>query len=158
MRRKEREVTDLNQINAVLTECDCCRIALSGGAGAAPYIVPLSFGWERAPQGLCLYFHGARQGRKLRLMDQNPQVGFEMDAAHQIIRGELACDYTTHYHSIIGSGRLERLSGYADKLHALTCIMEHYEPGRTWTFHEKIVQATQILRLTVEELSCKAYK
>lgn len=59
---------------------------------------------------------------------------------------------------MIGTGRLERVFAYADKFHALDCIMAHYEPDKSWTYDEKFVQATEILRLTVGELSCKAYE
>ncbi len=156
MRRKEREVTDIEKIDRIIAGCDCCRIALCDGA-CAPYIVPLSFGYERTADGCFFYFHGARKGRKLELMERNPNVGFELDSDHQIVRGEEACDYSTHYCSVIGTGRLERVLAYADKLRALDCIMAHYEPGKRWAYDEKIVQATEILRLTVGELSCKAY-
>lgn len=156
MRRKEREVTDLETIDRIIDGCDCCRIALCDGEHA-PYIVPLSFGYEHTEAGRFFYFHGAQKGRKLELMARNPHVGFELDAAHQIIPGEKACDYSTHFRSVIGTGRLERVTGYADKLHALDCIMAHYSPGKEWSYDEKIVRVTEILRLTVEELSCKAF-
>lgn len=157
MRRKEREVIDIEMIDRIISGCDCCRIALCDGSGA-PYIVPLSFGYERTAAGCFFYFHGARAGRKLELMEQNPNVGFELDSDHRIIGGEQACDYTTYYSSVIGTGRLERVEVHADKVHALDCIMEHYEPGKTWSYDEKIVQATEILRLTIREMSCKAYQ
>lgn len=156
MRRKEREVTDIEKIDQIIAGCDCCRIALCNGSDA-PYIVPLSFGFERTAEGCFFYFHGARTGRKLELMEQNPNAGFELDSDHQIVRGGRACDYSTHYCSVVGTGRLERASAYADKLHALDCIMAHYEPDKSWTYDEKVVQATEILCLRVKELSCKAY-
>ena len=157
MRRREREVTDIGVIDRIITSCDCCRIALCDGENA-PYIVPVSFGYEHTADGCFFYFHGAREGRKLELMARNPNAGFELDSDHQVVRGGRACDYSTHYCSVIGTGRLERVSAYADKLHALDCIMAHYEPGRKWSYAEKAVHATEILRLTVGELSCKAYE
>ena len=157
MRRREREVTHPDRIDAVIQSCDCCRIALCGGE-EAPYIVPLSFGWERTPEGVLLYFHGSGKGRKMELIGCSPRTGFEMDTAHQIVGGGAACSYSTHYRSVIGTGRIERVTRYADKLHALDRIMEHYEPGKSWTYEEKTVRATEVLRMMVKELSCKAFE
>lgn len=157
MRRKEREITDIKKIDEILRSCDCCRIALCDGENA-PYIVPMSFGFERTDAGCYFYFHGARSGRKLELMDRNPNVGFELDTAHEIIAGAAACDYTTHYQSVTGAGKLEALSSEADRLHALDCIMEHYVPGTTWIYDEKVLNATNILCLTVTEMNCKVYE
>ena len=60
MRRKDREVTDRNQIAAIMDSCDTCRLGLTDGQ--VPYIVPLSFGYEwpdgvtrrNAGKNLCL--------------------------------------------------------------------------------------------------------
>lgn len=156
MRRKEREVTDIEKIDQIISGCDCCRIALCNGTDA-PYIVPVSFGFERTAEGCFFYFHGARTGRKLELMERNPNVGFELDSDHQILRGEKACDYSTHFRSVIGTGKLARISSYAGKVHALNCIMQHYEPQKNWSYDGKTIQATEVLSLCVAELSCKAF-
>ena len=41
MRRKDREITDTQDILEVIKKCDVCRIALHDGD--YPYIVPLNF-------------------------------------------------------------------------------------------------------------------
>ena len=42
MRRKDREVTDFEELIAIMKKCDVCRIALNDGG--YPYILPLNFG------------------------------------------------------------------------------------------------------------------
>ena len=39
MRRKDREITDFQELVRIMEQCDVCRIALNGGG--FPYIVPL---------------------------------------------------------------------------------------------------------------------
>ena len=43
MRRKDREITDFEQMRAILDACDCARLGLVDEQGA--YIVPMNFGW-----------------------------------------------------------------------------------------------------------------
>lgn len=42
MRRKDREITDFNEIMKIIDKCDTCRLALIDEE--YPYIVPLNFG------------------------------------------------------------------------------------------------------------------
>lgn len=44
MRRKDREVTDVTRITAIMDQCDSCRLGLC--EDNVPYIVPLCFGYE----------------------------------------------------------------------------------------------------------------
>ena len=44
MRRKDRQVTDWQEICAILDACQVLHLGLQGADG--PYVVPLSFGWE----------------------------------------------------------------------------------------------------------------
>ena len=75
MRRKEREVTDYNKMIEILKSCDCCRIGLVDDKGA--YIVPMNFGYEDNNGKLTLYFHGATEGKKIDLINNQPEISFE---------------------------------------------------------------------------------
>ena len=65
MRRKDREVTDREEIAAMIAGMDTIRIAMNAGDG--PYIVPLSFGIEEVDDGFVFYMHSAISGRKIEL-------------------------------------------------------------------------------------------
>jgi nitroimidazol reductase NimA-like FMN-containing flavoprotein (pyridoxamine 5'-phosphate oxidase superfamily) len=58
MRRKDREITDQADIEAILNEATVCRIGLADDEG--PYIVPLSFGYENG----AVYIHSAPETSK----------------------------------------------------------------------------------------------
>ena len=60
MRRKDREITDFNEILAIMEKCDVCRIALNDDG--FPYVVPLNFGMDVRDGQVYLYFHCAMEG------------------------------------------------------------------------------------------------
>ena len=94
MRRKDREVTDRQEIIKIIENCQCCRIGFQDDGEV--YIVPLNFGFEYDEERYVLYFHGAKEGRKIDLIAKNPFVGFEMDTNHEIYAkgdNEIACAF-----------------------------------------------------------------
>lgn len=49
MRRKDREVTELEAVMEIIRQCDVLRLGLADGD--YPYIVPMNFGWEEKGGG-----------------------------------------------------------------------------------------------------------
>ena len=66
MRRKDREVTELETVKEIIRQCDVLRLGLADGD--YPYIVPMNFGWEEKEGRLYFYLHGAAEGRKAELL------------------------------------------------------------------------------------------
>lgn len=156
MRRKDREVTDFNQILNVLQACDCCRLGLWDNGSA--YIVPMHFGYTEDSGTLTFYFHSAKEGRKIELMRENPSVGFEMDTNYQFQPGESACQYTAKFQSIIGTGTISFLEDFAQKQAALQKIMAHYTQKQDWTFDQAACNSVCVFQMEVVELSCKIHE
>jgi len=153
MRRKEREVTDTNKINEIILRCDCCRIALN--TEKAPYIVPLNFGYTSDLP--TFYFHGAKEGRKMNLINHNPFVGFELDTNGRVVGDGEACNYSYYYQSVIGTGKITIVEDLSEKQSAFQLIMKQYTGKDNWDIPENALQATTILKLEVEEMSCKEH-
>ena len=63
MRRKEREVVKSEEIAEVLDSCKVCRLGVQDEDGV--YIVPLNYGYVMENGVLTLYFHGAKEGKKM---------------------------------------------------------------------------------------------
>lgn len=156
MRRKDREVTDPKRIREIIKSCDCCRIGLVDDG--VPYIVPLSFGYVQEGAMGCFYFHGASQGRKLELIRQNGTAGFELDTRYELQAADKACGYSCKFQSVIGSGRITIVEDPAGKREGLNHIMGHYSGRSDWGFDERMVDAVTVLRLDIEELSCKEHE
>ena len=152
MRRKERQVTDLLEIRAVIDRCKVIRLGLN--TPGAPYIVPMNFGWM-LEDGLPVFFlHCAAQGGKLSLLRNDPRVGFEMDGAHALKEGAAPCAYSYAYESIIGTGRVMFVESAPEKARALECILRH-QTGREIPVSEAQAGSVIVLRLCAETLSCK---
>ena len=155
MRRKDREIIELDKIVDIMKKCDVCRLALFDQQ--YPYIVPLNFGLQYDDGEIKLYFHGANEGKKLSLIKENNRVSFEMDCSHKLITGDKACDYTMEYESVIGQGIIEILPE-ADKIKALDAIMRNYSKESEFEYNEKYVKAITVLKLSVTEVTGKQLK
>lgn len=155
MRRKDREVRDFAAMQAIVQDCDCCRLGLVDEDGA--YILPLNFGAAVEDGCLVLYFHGAAQGKKIALLRENPCVSFEMDTGHRLVPGAQADEYTFAYRSVMGRGVVEFLTAEADKLHGLNCIMAQYTRRADWTVGPAMLASTAVFRLRVESWTAKQH-
>lgn len=153
MRRKDREITDEEQIKRIIQSCYCCRLGFYDHGSV--YIVPLNFGYEEKENRRIFYFHGAAEGRKADLVKQGMSVGFEMDTAYELTRAETACGHSSRYQSIIGTGKVSLIEEDQEKIHALNTIMLHYTGKEKWDYPTEILSNTYVFKMEVLELSCK---
>lgn len=73
MRRKDREVTDPERIDAIIRACHCCRLGFMNNGEV--YIVPLDFGYDEKEGKRTFYFHGAKEGRRMDCILRRPPAG-----------------------------------------------------------------------------------
>lgn len=152
MRRKDREITDFNEIMALIGRCSVCRVAFFDSD--YPYIVPLNFGVRAMDGIITLYFHCAGEGKKLELLRRNGKVGFEMDCPGKFYDGDKACDSTMEFDSVCGNGTIE-IVGDNEKLPALKILMAQYSDKHEFAFDELEIKAVTVLKLTVDEITGK---
>ena len=155
MRRKDREVTDPKRIADVISRCSCCRIGFYDDGEV--YIVPLNFGYEIKDDTYIFYFHGAKEGRKIDLIQKNPHVGFEMDTDYALNETDMACGYSARFQSIIGNGIVSIVSELEEKKRELSLLMEHNTGKREWNFDEKMINTVAVFKLVVSKMSCKEH-
>ena len=120
MRRKDREITDFNEIIDIIKKCDVCRIALNDDE--YPYVVPLNFGLDVQGNQVFFYFHAAMEGKKLDLIAKDNRATFEMDCDHNFILYEERMSCTMGYASVIGHGTIEIVAD-EDKYESLKILM-----------------------------------
>ena len=156
MRRSDREIKDAAEIIEIIEKCDVCRLALSDGS--VPYIVPMNYGYEYTGGKLTLYFHGAKEGKKLDIIARNPLACFEVDCSHKLVEADEAWKYTMEYESVIGSGKIYICAEKTEKLKALEQIMKKYAKGREFTFPDHAIQSVTLFRLEVSEFTGKRLK
>ena len=71
MRKKEREITDIAEIEAIIFSADVCHIAFADCN--MPYLVAMNFGYCGGDDKR-LFFHCALEGKKIELMKKNNYV------------------------------------------------------------------------------------
>ena len=152
MRRKDREVTDKNKIEAFIAKEQILRIAFYDEGDI--YIVPVNYGYILDEQYI-FYFHGAKAGRKYELAKGRPNVGFEIDGKYSLLEGEAACDYSATFQSVIGTGRLSLVEDNDEKIKGLNAIMKQTTSKDEWHYSNEMLEAVAMFRLDVDRLSCK---
>lgn len=150
MRRKDREVTDRNEIFTILSHCDVLRIGFSGN-GEYPYIVPVAFGYKIVDDSIIIYYHGAKEGLKTDLLRKNPKVCIEADTCNGYVQKDNT--FTCEYESIIGFGDAETVTG-DERFEGLDLIMEHCGFNAR-EYNMKVAEITGVFKVTVHEFTGK---
>lgn len=153
MRRKDREVTDLNRILNIIEECDIIHIGLNDGD--YPYIVPLNFGYHVEEGKISFYIHGAVAGRKYELLKRNGKCSFEMEKPLKMDLLYQEKDVTMRYKSVMGTADVELLEGEEKQKALDQYIMGRYEETRIFDYNKDVVPRTMVARLTVTDISAK---
>lgn len=152
MRRKDREVTDFEQILQIVKKCEVCHVAMI--CEGAPYVVPMNFGWAVENGRLVLYLHSMLLGQKLDALQKDPRVCFEMETDGKLIAGDIPCQYSYLFSSVIGSGKVEFVEDVQAKKRALDLLMHHHT-GEHFEFTERMTMAVKVWRIEAQTLTGK---
>jgi len=118
--------------------------------------VPLNYGYDYKNNTLTLFFHSAKEGRKMDMIKNNHSACFEVDCDHQLIEGKKACNYSHAYKSVIGFGKIILIEDANEKIEALNRIMIHQlEKDINHDFSEEELEKVVIYKLVVEEFTGK---
>ena len=156
MRRKDREIIDPIQIEDIIRRCTCCRVGFCDEGEV--YIVPLNFGYEVKDNTYTFYFHGAKEGRKIDLIQKSPNVGFEMDTNYALNEADIACGHSARFQSVIGNGVMSIVSEIEEKKRGLSLLMAHNTGKEEWSFDDRMVSAVAVFKLEVTKISCKEHQ
>ncbi len=148
MRRKDKEIADGAKIESIIRRSTVCRLAMVDEN--RPYIVPLCFGYK----GNLLYFHSARNGRKIDVLKKNNAVCFEFDVDYEPIKADNACEWGMKYESVIGFGKASFVDDVEAKREALDIIMQQYSSG-VFTYPDAKLKNTIIIKVEIEHMTGK---
>lgn len=151
MRRSDKEITEMKEIEKILKEAFVCHLGLVDGD--QPYVVPMNYAYKDG----CIYLHCAAEGRKLDLIEKNNKVCFEMEITpgNIVKNGDQPCDWGTVYRSVIGTGLATLLTSREDKMKALKAIVATLD-DRDLSFHEGDFSVTTVIRIDIKEMTGKA--
>lgn len=137
MRRADREITDAEHIESILTRGRYASFALVDRD--MPYVVTLSYGYDAEARRL--YCHVAHEGRKLDIIERSPRAcaTIIIDAGYN--SGE--CEHP--FESVVMDGALRKVVDDAEKRHAIHTLVGHLEDdpdgyweSRKWSLDERI--------------------
>lgn len=118
-RRKKNEITDDEEKRKLLREGRYLCVAMC--ADGEPYIVTLSYGYDRADDSL--YFHCANKGHKLDFLRKNPRVCATLVKDNGYL--ETKCDHD--YESLVIRGSMRFLDELHEKKQGMRVILHHLE-------------------------------
>ena len=152
VRRKDREITDPNELRQVLKTTSYVTVALC--MDNEPYLVSLSHGYDEAKN--CLYFHCAPEGKKLVYLKANNRVWGQ---AVQDFGVTEECDYA--YTSVHFSGRLFLVEDLLEKQHAMEVLVRQVslKPEKKLAkIKPEKLEKTTIGKIDIEYMSGKKHQ
>ena len=152
MTKRERQITDENQIMRILDTAKVLHLGLA--VDNESYVVPMNYGvaWEEGK--LVLYLHSAVQGKKLDMIRANPKVFFEMDCDRMPFAGDKPCQYGLVYSSVMGRGTARIVEDVEEKKKAMSLLMKT-QTDKDFSFEDRLVSVVAVIRIDVEEYTAK---
>ena len=156
MRRKEREVTEKSEIIAIIKRAKVLNLGLFNQE--YPYVVPLSFFYQQEAQEQCLYFHAAKEGKKLDLIKKDPHCAFAIYTDHGVIHRSEAEQTTNYYECVLGEGRVEEVTDLDQKNALLIKLTRNYGFTQAINLTAEVLEKTFVGKVIISKLSGKANK
>lgn len=148
MRRKDLALT--REDTLALIDAGEYAVLCLAGADGLPYGVPLDY----VRRGDSLYFHGAKAGRKVDLMAENPRVCAVIVGDTQVVPEK----FGRRYRSAIVEGPVELIDAPEEKRQAMTWVVagrspDYQEKGQAVI--EKMLDRVLVYKMKMETVSGK---
>ena len=154
MRRKDREITDLAQIDQILQQAKILHLGLSDEEGL--YVVPLHYGYLWEDGKPVFYVHGASAGRKYRIAARGCDAFVEIDAGVALVSGgDNPCRYSSAYCSVMGPGRVSLVTDPAEKIKGLEILMKT-QTSRVFHFTDEMAKSVSVFKVALDSFSAKS--
>lgn len=150
MRRKEREITNREEIDEILGLAKVMHLALSDNN--MPFLVPVFFAYD----GTSIYFHSAKAGTKIEILKKNNNVCFEISIDNGVVESDMACDFEAKHRTVIGFGKAEFVESEEEKIHALNKIVALFT-DKKFEFPEGNLNATAVIRIQIDSIKGKKH-
>ena len=150
MRRKDREITNRQELDAIIQSAKVMHLALADDN--IPFLVPVFYAYD----GTSLYFHSAQTGTKIDILKRNNKVCFEISIAHGVIESDMACDFEAQHRTVIGFGKATFVEDEAEKVKALDMVVARFS-DKEFEYPKANLNRTAVLRIDIESIKGKQY-
>jgi uncharacterized protein len=151
IRRKDKEITDPEQMKKILKTTDYVTLAMV--KDSEPYLVSLSHAYDEAEN--CIYIHSASEGKKLEYLRANPVVWGQALLDHGYHKGE--CSHL--YASMMFKGRVEFIDDVEEKRRAFKAMILQLEPEPDSIMDDTLkstgIPTTVVAKIIIEYMSGK---
>ena len=161
MRRAEFDVKDENSLNEVLETCEYGSLSLI--SEGKPYVVALNFVFFENS----IFFHGAKEGRKIKAIKSNPNASFLVVKPYSFIPSFFsdtmsASPATQFFASVLIEGNISFIEDGNIKAKVLNALMKKFQSEDSFeeiayekAMYTKMLDKTAIIELKIETQSCK---
>jgi len=151
IRRREKEITDRQEMIRILMTAKYVTVAMSAEDG--PYLATLTHAYDQARNAL--YFHCAREGRKVDVLKKDSRVWGQALLDKGYVEGK--CDHL--YATAQFKGRVTFIEDAEEKRHALEIMIRKNEPDPERVLTEQVTKSSlvrvNIGRIDIEYMSGK---
>ncbi len=123
LRYKSRECNDQDKIKKFMQRARIGHLGLADGN--QPYVVPLNFVWWEGK----VYFHGDGNGRRNRVMANNPEVCFTVCEEYGTVTDPVPAKTDTAYMSVMVFGKVQHVTNLEEETSMLQAMLDKYVPG-----------------------------
>ena len=140
-------------MHEIIKSCKWCHLAMVDTDGN-PYVIPMNFGFDNR----IIYMHGARHGKKISILQQNPAVciNFSTDHALRYQNEDVACSWSMKYRSVLAYGKAGFISDPDEKAEALRIIMKQYS-DKSFRFNPPSIQEVNVWIIRIDKLEGRAF-
>ncbi len=158
IKRIDRAITNKAEIYHIVNTANFLHLGLLDGN--YPYIVPLHYGFEylETSDTFLFYMHGAKEGHKIDLIRQSPNVFIEIETDVALFSGEEnPCKYGAFYSSFMGRGQVSLVEDTNEQKKALQLLMKN-QTKRDFEFTNQMLSTVAIIKVFVNDYTAKARK
>lgn len=144
-------ISDSGLIKEIIDKCQVCNLGMVDTQGK-PYVLPFNFGFEDE----VIYLHSAREGHKIDILKNNPEVCVSFSTDHQLFHRHepMACSYGMKYRSVLAFGKVVFIEDYDEKVRILNIFMRKYA-GREFPFNAPAVNNVLIYKVEIARIEGK---
>lgn len=142
MRRADREVTEPQQIDAIIATCKIVSLAYT----------------DAESNHLTLYFHGSATGRKMdavKAANNALPMAFEMATDCEVVEGRTLCNWGEAFKSIVGNGTASIIDDLDEARQGLALLMKQQAGMEHAEFTDQQVRAVTVWKVEADYLTAK---
>lgn len=150
--KREYEILGQNKITEILQNGKIAHIGMIDNG--LPYVVPMNYGYIFKEKTLTLYLHSGKKGKKLNILEENPNVFVEIDTDIIPFEGKTPCQYGMSYYSIMANGKAKIIDDIQEKIYALKLLMKA-QTNKDFEINQAMANSVAVIKIEINNYTAK---